>query len=225
MNNLVNTAVTDINLPVEAMIITLIASAVFGFALYMIYALYYHDNEPQDGSLARGLVMLTPALAVTFMVIQSSLALSLGLLGSLSFVRFRTQVKRTEDICFVIIAIAVAIACSISQYVAASVLVVMLFIYSCLRNRISSSKRGTRYAIITFNTKGQATVEQLNDSLDDLRIRASFVSFRSYDGITSFVFNASRVGRGDHEAIATRLRSFDAEAQINVFYPNERLGA
>ena len=58
---------------------------VFGIMLNILYNLYFRDNEPQDGSLARSLVLLTPSLCATFWMIQSSIILSLGLLGSLSF--------------------------------------------------------------------------------------------------------------------------------------------
>lgn len=51
-------------------IIAMASSALFGYMLKNLYELYFQDNEPQDGSLARSLVLLAPALTATFWMIQ-----------------------------------------------------------------------------------------------------------------------------------------------------------
>jgi hypothetical protein len=213
------------NLPTQDLPIRLLTATFFGFVLNQLYALYYRDNEAQDGSLARGLVMLTPALTMTFMLIQASIALSLGLLGSLSFVRFRAQVKRTEDVCFVIIAIAVAIACSAKLFLAALVLVSVLFAYSYLRNKIAQTSTRNRFAIVTLNTKTTRDTDTILTELSRLGVRPEFISMRTYDGISSLVFNLGRVEHSQHSAIARTLTAGDESAQLNIFYPSERLGA
>ena len=95
---------TGVQGDVGAFALVMVVAIVFGVLLFLLYNLYFHDNEPQDGSLARSLILLTPSLTATFWMIQSSVILSLGLLGSLSFVRFRTPVKRSEDVTFIVIA-------------------------------------------------------------------------------------------------------------------------
>jgi len=206
--------------------ICLIVSVVFGLLLQALYFFYFHDNEPQDGSLARSLLLLTPALTATFWMIQSSLVLSLGLLGSLSFVRFRTPIKRAEDISFVIIALAVAIACATGNFVIAGALVGLLYIYTISRNffmrRLVSKDR---FAVVTFNTKKGLPVQQVTEHLAKVGVSPEFVSSRAYDGVTSMVFNARKVSDNGHDAINTTLHQLDGEAHVNVFYPNERLGA
>jgi hypothetical protein len=206
--------------------LVLVVSIVFGLLMQGLYNLYYQQNEPQDGSLARSLVLLTPALTATFWMIQSSLVLSLGLLGSLSFVRFRTPVKRSEDVSFVIIAVAVAIACATGHFVIALALVALLFGYAILRNLVFlSGKLRDRFAVITFNTATKASASQVTGILAPLKIKAEFVSSRTYDGITSYVFNASKVSPENHDTINQSLAGLDRDAHINIFYPNDRLGA
>lgn len=201
-------------------------SVMFGLMLNQLYGLYFRDNEPQDGSLARSLVLLTPSLTATFLLVQSSLALSLGLLGSLSFVRFRTPVKRAEDVSFIIIAVAVSIACAVGTYLLASALVGILFIYTLLRNAIDGRRAHTqRHAIITFNTRRHTSSAEVQQLFERLHVKGEFISSRTYDGITSYVFNAAKVTRDSHDAITHELTEFDKEAHVNVFYPSDRLGA
>jgi hypothetical protein len=204
----------------------MVVSLVFGVLLYLLYTLYFRDNEPQDGSLARSLVLLTPALTATFWIIQSSVILSLGLLGSLSFVRFRTPVKRAEDVCFIVISLAVAVSCSTTNFIIAAVLIAILFGFTLVRNIWGMSSKGKeRLAIVTFNSRREIAIGELRGHFSRLGINAEFVSSRTYDGITSFVFNAPKMTKEKHDAITETLAQIDREASFNIFYPNDRLGA
>jgi len=60
-------------------------------------------------------VSLTVVLII--MVVKSSLALSLGLVGALSIVRFRTPIKEPEELAYLFISIAVGLGLGASQTV------------------------------------------------------------------------------------------------------------
>ena len=64
-------------------------------------------------------VLLTTVLIIT--VVKSSLALSLGLVGALSIVRFRTPIKEPEELAYLFIAIAMGLGLGANQ-VAATVM-------------------------------------------------------------------------------------------------------
>ncbi len=210
---------------IENFVLCIIVAMIFGVLLYLLYTFYFRDNEPQDGSLARSLVLLTPALTATFWIIQSSVILSLGLLGSLSFVRFRTPVKRSEDITFIVIAISVAISCATMNFLIAAVLMTLLFGFTLVRNLWGFSHRGqNRFAVVTFNSKKTTSVADLRQAFDSAGVTAEFVSSRSYDGISSFVFNATKISKEKHERMSESLNALDPQASFNIFYPNERLG-
>jgi hypothetical protein len=61
-------------------------------------------------------VMLTTILIIT--VVKSSLALSLGLVGALSIVRFRTPIKEPEELAYLFIAIAMGLGLGANQVTA-----------------------------------------------------------------------------------------------------------
>jgi hypothetical protein len=60
-------------------------------------------------------VLLTTTLIIT--VVKSSLALSLGLVGALSIVRFRTPIKEPEELAYLFIAIAMGLGLGANQTV------------------------------------------------------------------------------------------------------------
>ncbi len=203
----------------------LVVSFGYGWLLKTVYFLYFHNNEPQDGSLARSLVLLTPALAATFWMVQSSLTLSIGLLASLSFVRFRTPVKRAEDVGFIVIALALAIACAGEFYLVSGTFILFLFAYSLVRSLFTRLQTGVyQFGVITFNSSKDGITPQLMEALQLAKVRPHFVSARSYDGITSYVFNASRISIELHDEVTKKLKAIDDQSQINIFYPSDRLG-
>jgi hypothetical protein len=209
---------------IQSFLLCMGAAVVFGVSLNLLYKLYFRDNEPQDGSLARSLMLLTPALSATFWIIQSSVILSLGLLGSLSFVRYRTPVKRSEDVTFIVIALAVAISCATLNFLIATALMGFLFGFTLLRNLTGIAQSRERFAIVTFNTRKTHVMEDMSKIFHEVGVKAEFVSSRTYDGITSLVFNAPKVTQEKHDRITTFLSQLDHQASFNIFYPNERLG-
>jgi len=216
----------EVQFQTKEFVIALLISLVFGMALKSLYTLYFRDNEPQDGSLARSLVLITPALTTLFWMIQTNAVLSLGLLGSMSFVRFRTPVKRPEDVSFIVLALAVAVSCAIQIYIIGVILLFVFLVFTLARTFFGDgfAKKG-QFAIITFNTKKPISVRNVSEELLSIGIKCEFVSSRSYDGITSMVFNASKLGGDSHDEIRSCLVGLDEIAHINIFLPNDRLGA
>jgi hypothetical protein len=84
------------------------------FASLYISRLYVRFYRPRGtGSLAyRSFPLLGVSVTAIFICVQFSLPLSLGLLGALSIVRFRTPIKEPEEIGFIMLCIATAISCA-----------------------------------------------------------------------------------------------------------------
>lgn len=76
-------------------------------------------------NFANCLIMLSMVTAVVILVISSNVVLSLGMVGALSIVRFRTAIKEPTDTAFMFWAIATGIVCG-AGYVALAVLMTLL---------------------------------------------------------------------------------------------------
>lgn len=78
-------------------------------------------------------MILIPTMVLIISVVKSSLALSLGLVGALSIVRFRTPIKEPEELTYLFIAIAVGLGLGANQVIAtlfsfAVVMMVMILV-------------------------------------------------------------------------------------------------
>lgn len=94
-----------------AMLVSLAAS-VFLFALYVWC---YRDWERGAG-VNRVFILAGPAITALFISIQFSIPLSLGLLGALSFVRFRTPIKDPAEIGYLMVLIGTSVAAATYNY-------------------------------------------------------------------------------------------------------------
>ena len=87
------------------MAISLLASLFISY-LYV----HFYSNRATGSQVHRAFPLLGISITAIFVTIQFSLPLSLGLLGALSIVRFRTPIKEPEEIGFIMLVIAVSIA-------------------------------------------------------------------------------------------------------------------
>ena len=78
-----------------------------------------------SSSFAGCLMMLSMVTTVVILVISSNVVLSLGMVGALSIVRFRTAVKEATDTAFLFWAIATGIICG-AGYITISILMTLL---------------------------------------------------------------------------------------------------
>lgn len=103
------------------------------FCSYILVIVF--KNKSSSFSNRAQLQNLIPILSVTVFlvitVVKSSLALSLGLVGALSIVRFRTPIKEPEELTYIFIAIAIGVGFASGQIVITSVifLIIILVIF------------------------------------------------------------------------------------------------
>ena len=96
--------------------------ALYIFWTYRIFARKSFYNKSFNISLA-AVAMITAAIIIT---IQSSIVVSLGMVGALSIVRFRTAVKDPLDLVFMFWALAVGIICGVGLFNVAGILSVVV---------------------------------------------------------------------------------------------------
>lgn len=83
--------------------------------IYMTYKVTYR-GVAYNKNFNCSLVMMTLVTSMIMMVIGSNIALSLGMVGALSIVRFRTAVKDSRDTVYIFWCIAVGLSCGVSIY-------------------------------------------------------------------------------------------------------------
>ena len=89
----------------------LLLSAVSSVVISYFY-IHFYSSRATGSQLYLVFPLLGVSVTAIFLCIQFSLPLSLGLLGALSIVRFRTPIKEPEEIGFIMLVIASSLACA-----------------------------------------------------------------------------------------------------------------
>jgi len=105
------------------MIISLLSSLFISF----LYVTFY-EGRSTGSQIHRSFALLGISITAIFICIQFSLPLSLGLLGALSIVRFRTPIKEPEEIGFIMLIVAVSISSATFNLVFLSILLIIAVI-------------------------------------------------------------------------------------------------
>lgn len=105
-----------IDVPIPAFILDILLAAVFGYLLGRLYIRCGRSlSNRREFAFNFPLLIVTTMLVIS--IVKSSLALSLGLVGALSIVRFRSAVKEPEELIYLFLAIAIGLGLGGNQRV------------------------------------------------------------------------------------------------------------
>ncbi len=131
---------TGNNLTIEEIIMNVLMSCVLGFAIFLSYKLS-HTGTIYSKKFNVSLVILTTLTGMVMTVIGNNIALSLGMVGALSIVRFRTAIKDSRDTVYIFWAIIVGICCGVGDYSVATIGSIIVFIITLILGRVKNDNR------------------------------------------------------------------------------------
>lgn len=148
-NNLTQLLAEQGDLSFEQILIRIAMTLVLGLVVYMSYAIS-HRGTMYSRKFNVSLVMLSVLTGTVMIVIGNNVALSLGMVGALSIVRFRTAIKDSRDTMYLFWAIIVGICCGVGSFAVAAVgstaVFGLLLIFGLVKNdsRVLVIIRGAR---------------------------------------------------------------------------------
>lgn len=108
-------------------------AAVLGYLLGLIYT-RFGKSASNRVILARNFLLLTVTTTLVIAIIKTSLALSLGLVGALSIVRFRAAIKEPEELAYLFLAISIGLGLGAGQALLTVVALAVIFGLIALRS-------------------------------------------------------------------------------------------
>lgn len=207
------TAKIDATMFVVALLVSLTSS----FISSWLYATFC-QRKGSGSQINRAFPLLGVSVTTLFICVQISLPLSLGLLGALSIIRFRTPVKEPEETGFIMLVIAAAITCATFNFQFLVFLYVVALLALYLQNRGWGRKTGDGMLVVALKDE-QAKQHQtkIQECITEESRRVSLESMTSKDGMTSLQFSFCGLKLGTAE-LADRLRKLADLATVNVFF-------
>lgn len=159
---------------IQEMLIAIALSFVLSLFIVYIYRVTY-AGVSYSQTFAGCLIMISMVTTVVILVITSNVVLSLGMVGALSIVRFRTAVKDARDTAFLFWAIATGIICG-AGYVTISVLSALLLgLLFVLVHAFGSKQKSNSYMVVAHFEEG-AVVEEKLSALAGYRLKNKTMS-------------------------------------------------
>ena len=194
-------------------------SLVASVVVYLMYQMFYGSRNIGAG-VHRTFIIGGPAITALFLGIQTSIPLSLGLLGALSFVRFRTPVKDPAEIGFLLLLIASSIGASTDNYLVTAILFAVVFVALSVqwltRNRLTLPGRGNLMISVdqpSFQSLEAELTAFLKERVPGLRL----VTMSTLDNRTSLHYQYRRGKEFDWTAFASDLEQLASPARVEAF--------
>ncbi len=193
---------------------------------FFIALLYVRFFKPRStGSLIhRAFPLLGISITAIFIAIQFSLPLSLGLLGALSIVRFRTPIKEPEEIGFIMLIVATSVCCATFN---------ILFLTIILCTAVVALM-GLRYGgkfLVVNQSEGVIILEvpvsiyrdrnpAIFQAFDDSIKRGRLDSVSENKNEASISFNFQNEQKANLLKLKQAFTAIDSEIRMSIFYNN-----
>lgn len=127
-------------LTIENILLNFLMAGVIAAVIFLSYKIS-HSGAVYSARFNVSLVMLTLVTTLVMNVIGNNIALSLGMVGALSIVRFRTAIKDPRDTAYIFWGIAAGICCGVSEYLIAGVGTAVIFCFMLIFGFVKSNER------------------------------------------------------------------------------------
>lgn len=186
---------------------------------YFMYQLFYGSRNIGAG-VHRTFLIGGPAITMIFLVIQTSIPLGIGLLGALSFVRFRTPIKDPAEIGFLLLLIASSIGAATGNLIPTAVLFAIVFValgaHRLVSNRVTLFGRG--HLMISVDKPSFPALENKLTAFLGERLRGlSLDTMSTMDDRISLHYQYRRQTGFDWSAFTNELNQLAGPAKVEVF--------
>jgi len=140
LDNLINLQIAEINLSYQEILISIFLAAICSAFIKYIYVKYSYSlsNKIVFSDI---FILLSTVTCIVITIVKFSLALSLGLVGALSIVRFRAAIKEPEELVYLFLIIAIGLGAGAGQYKATIMLTIFSIIVIYFQNFLKKSNK------------------------------------------------------------------------------------
>lgn len=162
--------------------------------------------------------LLIPTMILIITVIKTSLALSLGLVGALSIIRFRTPIKEPEELSYLFIAISVGLGLGAGQLVPTSVcfffVVIVLVILGIFRK--TSEPQGIFLDIDSEKTENKTDLKLYSKTLTDKNIPFELRRYEEDEKTVSATYYIEPESLNTLEGLIDDFKQLDNNARYTI---------
>ena len=152
-------------IPLNEFIINLILTALLAFILGRVYVRFGNALSNRD-VFARNFMVLAMTTMLIISIVKSSLALSLGLVGALSIIRFRAAIKEPEELNYLFLAISIGLGLGASQTLLTGLAFFIIIALISLKHLVRrEAQRPNFYLTVTSPADARVSLPKISEVL------------------------------------------------------------
>ena len=175
INKLLSPSVEEISL--YSLILNLLVGLFLSILIKKFYKLFGNSTSNR-GEFSKIFPLITLVTILVISIVKASLALSLGLVGALSIVRFRTPIKDPEELGFLFFCIAIGLGLGANQTLTTIISVIFiistLFVVKKTQNKNESEQKGIYLNILSPISNIQKNKDEKFEAINKL-VKSCFV--------------------------------------------------
>lgn len=208
----------------EDLTLTLFTALLMALILSFFIAMIYrntHRGMNYEPAFLTTLVLIAPVVALVMFFIRGDLVLSLGLIGSLSIIRFRTPIKDTRDMVYLFWAIVVGLGCGTENWTLAlmatvfiAIIIFVLFLFEYGRPKHSD------FVLVVSGKSGLAPGEAagiIKQYSARSRVRSHDIVDDGWEIIYELRFTTSQEKRA--EQFITEIKGLEGVYKVSLLAP------
>jgi len=179
----------NVQIELSSFILSLFCAAVLSFIIHLFYV-RFSSTLSNRIEFSKNFVVLGVATCIVIMIVKSSLALSLGLVGALSIVRFRAAIKEPEELVYLFLIIAVGLGCGANQLIVTTIGIFFALLTIIIYSKYLNNKKDTSTEIINMGIIIEENISdtQINNLIKDankISLESKFISMSRSESNTT----------------------------------------
>ena len=192
----------------------LILGAILATILGFLY-LRYGSALSNRAKFAALLPLITITTVLVIAIVKSSLALSLGLVGALSIVRFRTPIKEPEELAYLFLSIAIGLGLGAAQTAITLLATVLIMLFIVVRAKFHRTRHSQNlFLTAVLGTDDEDAVKKISDLLSEYCQSLNIHRLDRSENILEVTFNVGLKEFAALDEVQKALVRFDPSIKV-----------
>lgn len=209
-------------LTLQDILLNFLVAGILSVVVFISYRIS-HSGAVYSAKFNVSLIMLTLVTTLVMNVIGNNIALSLGMVGALSIVRFRTAIKDPRDTAYIFWGIAVGICCGVQEYLISSIGSGTIFLFMLMFGAVKSNDR---YLLVLRG--GSVAEQELEKEIGQVfKGKARFRVKNTSDSFIEYIYEVSHKQLQQAEkqvgSLTSYLRKTEGVSAVNLISQNDEI--
>ena len=203
----------QVKMPIQTVFIVLLVAFLVALIIFLTYKNTY-SGVMYNPRFNISLIMITMITTMVMVVIGSNISVSLGMVGALSIIRFRTAVKDPRDTAFIFWCVVSGLACGTQNYtiVLAGSLIICAILFIFKKVAVNDNKYVIVVKGMDVDTKDVEKV--LGSELKDFKCKGKYINDNKYELLYDVKL------KKDKNSIIDKLMNIKGVSTVNLVASN-----